>query len=62
MKKGQSVELDHLAECSTMKKIVRMGAQMCAKFDEPQPDKEERKEVAYALARYIIEDFAPAFL
>ena len=59
MKKSQPVTVEHLANSSTMKKIISMGAKMCAKFGEEQPDKEERKEVAYKHARYIIEEFAP---
>lgn len=62
IKKCQPVTIEHLANCSTMKKIISMGVKMCIKFEEPQPDKEERKKVAYQHARYIIEDFAPALL
>ena len=59
MKRGQLVTVEHLANCSTMKKIISMACKMCKEYNEPQPTKEERKEIATMHARYIIEEFAP---
>lgn len=62
MKKGQPVTIEHLANCSTMKRIVKEGVKLVQYYDGMAVPKEDRKEFAELHARYIIEDFAPAFL
>lgn len=54
IKKGLSVEADHLAKCSTMQKIVRMATRLASE-DGIKVSSEERKEVATQHAAYIME-------
>lgn len=48
--------MEHLANCSTMKTIIRMGVKMCKEYGEPTADKEERAAVARMQAENIIEN------
>ena len=56
IRKGQPVTVEHLANCSTMKTIIREGVKMCRKYGEPTADKEERAAVARMQAENIIEN------
>lgn len=56
IQKGAAVTVEHLANCSTMKTIIRMGVKMCKKYGEPTADKEERAAVARMQAESIIEN------
>jgi hypothetical protein len=55
MAKGQAVTVDHLVNCSTMRKIVGMAAKMNRENDSYICSKEEKQEAAKAHAQYIIE-------
>lgn len=52
---GKGVELNHLAECSTMKKIICASVKVMRKYDGCTPSKAERKEAGFALASLLIE-------
>lgn len=56
IRKGAEVTVEHLANCSTMKTIIREGVKMCRKYGEPTADKEERAAVAMEQAEMIIEN------
>lgn len=56
IRKGQPVTVEHLANCSTMKTMIREGVKMCKKYDGETPDKEERAAVAMEQAEMIIEN------
>lgn len=56
IRKSAAVSVEHLANCSTMKTIIRMGVKMCKEYGEPTADKEERAAVALQQAENIIEN------
>ena len=56
IRKGAAVTVEHLANCSTMKTIIRMSVKMCKEYGEPTADKEERAAVARMQAENIIEN------
>lgn len=56
IRKNAAVTVEHLANCSTMKTIIRMGVKMCKEYGEPTADKEERAAVALQQAENIIEN------
>lgn len=52
--KGVELNVDYLANCSSMKTIIREGCKKCREYDNYEPTKEDRCSVAYALANEII--------
>jgi len=55
MKKGLVPDVEYLANCSSMKRIIAMAAKLVAKYDGAKVTTEERKDVALKHAQYIIE-------
>lgn len=55
MQKGLVPDVNHLANCSTMKKILGMAAKLVRENDGARVTAQERKEVALAHAASIIE-------
>lgn len=53
--KGKAVFVEHLANCSTMQKIIREAVKIVRKCDGCTPSKAERKEAGFALAASLIE-------
>ena len=52
---GKDVDLEHLAECSTMKKIVCECVKLFKKYGESVPTTTERKEASTEIANLLIE-------
>ena len=46
---------EHLANCSTMKTIIREAAKLLYKYDGITPTKQEKQEAAREHAKYILE-------
>lgn len=59
LKNNQPVTVDYLANCATMKKIIRMAENVIKEYNEELPNKEECNKVAKLHAEYIINDIAP---
>ena len=55
IKSGKEVSVEHLANCSTMKKITCAAAKICKRYGEPFTI-QDRKEAAIAIAESVIED------
>lgn len=55
MKKGMAPDVNHIAYCSTMKKIMGMAAKLVQTYDGARVTAQERGEVALAHAASIIE-------
>lgn len=55
IKKGVTLNVETLANCSTMKRIVSMAAKMVKEYDGVTVSSQERKEAAVNHAEYIIE-------
>ena len=53
--KGVQPQVEHLANCSTMKTIIREAARLSYKYDGITPTKQERQEAAREHAGYILE-------
>lgn len=53
--KGVQPQLEYLANCSTMKTIVREAAKLLRKYDGITPTKQEKQEAAREHAEYILE-------
>lgn len=53
--KGVQPQLEYLANCSTMKTIVREAAKLLRKYDGITPTKQEKQEAAREHAKYILE-------
>lgn len=51
--KGVQPQLEYLANCSTMKTIIREAAKLLYKYDGIIPTKQEKQETAYEHAKYI---------
>lgn len=54
--KGIQLSIEHLANCSTMKTIIREAAKLLYKYDGIIPtkqEKQEKQETAYEHAKYI---------
>lgn len=51
--KGIQPSIEHLANCSTMKTIIREAAKLLYKYDGIIPTKQEKQETAYEHAKYI---------
>ena len=55
IRKGAKVSVEKLANCSSMKRIISMAANLVKKYDGNTVTAEDRKEVALSHAQYIIE-------
>lgn len=53
--RGLTPSVEYLANCSTMKKIVRMAAKMLSDQDHKTATKQEKEQAAREHAAYIIE-------
>lgn len=53
--KGVQPQLEYLANCSTMKTIIREAAKLLYKYDGITPTKQEKQEAAREYAKYILE-------
>lgn len=53
--KGVQPQLEYLANCSTMKTIVREAARLLREYDGITPTGQERQEAAREHAEYILE-------
>ena len=53
--KGVQPQVEHLANCSTMKTIIREAAKLLYKYDGITPTKQEKQEAAWEHAKYILE-------
>ncbi len=53
--KGVQPQLEYLANCSTMKTIIREAAKLLYKYDGITPARQEKQEAAREHAKYIIE-------
>lgn len=52
---GVQPQLEYLANCSTMKTIIREAAKLLYKYDGIIPTKQEKQETAYEHAKYILD-------
>lgn len=53
--KGIQPQLEYLANCSTMKGIIREAAKLLYKYDGITPTRQEKQEAAREHAKYILE-------
>lgn len=53
--KGVQPQLEYLANCSTMKTIVREAAKLLYKYDGITPTRQEKQEAAREHAKYILD-------
>lgn len=53
--KGVQPQLECLANCSTMKTIIREAAKLLYKYDGITPTKQEKQEAAREHAKYILD-------
>lgn len=53
--KGIQPQLEYLANCSTMKTIIREAAKLLYKYDGITPTKQEKQEAAQEHAKYILD-------
>lgn len=53
--KGIQPSIEHLANCSTMKTIIREAAKLLYKYDGITPTKQEKQEAAREHAKYILD-------
>lgn len=53
--RGLTPSVEYLANCSTMKKIVRMAAKMLSDQDHKTATKQEKEQAAREHAAYIID-------
>lgn len=53
--KGVQPQAEHLANCSTMKNIIREAAKLLYKYDGITPTRQEKQEAAREHAKYILE-------
>lgn len=56
MKSGQACTVEHLAECATLKKIVRESSKIVKEFDGNTPTNEDKRSARYELAARIIDE------
>lgn len=52
-KQGHTTTSEYLANCSTMKTIIKEAAKLLYKYDGITPTKQEKQETAYEHAKYI---------
>lgn len=53
--KGIQPQVEHLANCSTIKTIIREAAKLLHKYDGITPTRQEKQEAAREHAKYILE-------
>lgn len=53
--KGVQPQLECLANCSTMKTIIREAAKLLYKYDGITPTRQEKQEAAWEHAKYILD-------
>jgi hypothetical protein len=53
--KGIQPQVEYLANCSTMKGIIREAAKLLYKYDGITPTKQEKQEAAREHAKYILD-------
>lgn len=53
--KGVQPQVEHLANCSTMKTIIREAAKLLYKYDGITPTKQEKQEASREHAKYILD-------
>lgn len=53
--KGVQPQLEYLANCSTMKMIIREAAKLLYKYDGITPTRQEKQEAAREHAKYILD-------
>lgn len=53
--KGIQPSIEHLANCSTMKTIIREAAKLLYKYDGITPTRQEKQEAAREHAKYILD-------
>lgn len=53
--KGVQPQLEYLANCSTMKMIIREAAKLLYKYDGITPTRQEKQEAARQHAKYILD-------
>lgn len=53
--KGVQPQLEYLANCSTMKTIIKEAAKLLYKYDGITPTKQEKQEAAREHAKYILD-------
>lgn len=53
--KGVQPQLEYLANCSTMKMIIREAAKLLYKYDGITPTRQEKQEAAREHAKYIFD-------
>lgn len=53
--KGVQPQVEHLANCSTMKAIIREAAKLLYQYDRITPTRQEKQEAAREHAKYILE-------
>lgn len=53
--KGIQPQVEYLANCSTMKTIIREAAKLLYKYDGITPTRQEKREAAREYAKYILE-------
>lgn len=53
--KGIQPQVEHLANCSTMKNIIREAAKLLYKYDGITPTRQEKQEAAREHAKYILD-------
>lgn len=54
--KGVQPQLEYLANCSTMKTIIREASKLLYKYDGITPTKQEKQEASREHAKYIIDN------
>ena len=52
---GIQPQLEYLANCSTMKTIIREAAKLLYKYDGITPTKQEKQQAALEHAKYILD-------
>ena len=53
--KGVQPQLEYLANCSTMKTIIREAAKLLYKYDGITPTRQEKQQAAKEHAKYILD-------
>lgn len=53
--KGVQPQVEYLANCSTMKTIIREAAKLLYKYDGITPTKQEKQQAAREHAKYILD-------
>lgn len=53
--KGIQPSIEHLANCSAMKSIIREAAKLLYKYDGITPTKQEKQEASREHAKYILD-------